>query len=452
MNFDLIIAGADCGGSTVAKLVGNAGYSILLLDRKTENELGRPWFDAVYPDVFSLAGIEPFGICRDVTRTKIISPNEKISGVVESGGDYLIDRRKLSKKLIGPIKKMENIVFKDEIEVIRPILENNYVIGVEVKEDGVLKVYNGKITVDATGIDSVLRKQMPPETGIDSSELEDFELAITTKEIRKQKKKTTLNESYFGVYGGNAWVNNDRDCISEVGVRFRKDLSLDPHEIIEKMCSTRDYISDEIIASGTELTPMRRPFDQLVSNGFMLVGTSACQSDPASGMGVSAAIIAGNLAAKTIIKALSLGKSNIETLWEYQVEFVKTKGAEYAGLDVIRKWFQFVTEEEFDFLMENDILSFDIIEYLGGKKHSSADLSLKDLLVKFLKGFVKRPGLMNRIRKALSQSERMKSIYSKKFPEKYNKELFDKWKSKVNKFIIKVKDQSYKTKKENKED
>ncbi|MHA1378344.1 MAG: NAD(P)/FAD-dependent oxidoreductase [Candidatus Helarchaeota archaeon] len=446
--FDLIVAGADCGGSSVAKLVGEAGYSVLLLDKKQESDLGRPWYDAVMPEIFELISIEPFDINREVTRTKIISPNEKISGIIEGGGDYLIDRKKLSRKLMKSIKKMNNVVFKANTEVIKPLFKDNFVIGVEVKENGGVKEYYSKITVDATGIDSVLRKQMPDESGIDPSALEDYELAITTKQIRRQRIKNSLNESYFGVYGGNAWINNDRDGISEVGVRFRKDLELDPYQIIAEMCKSREYISDEIIANGTELTPMRRPYDQLISNGFMLVGTAGCLSDPGSGMGVSAAIISGALAAKTIIKALKENKFDLETLWDYQVDFVKAKGAEYAGLDIIRKYFQFVTEEEFDFLMENDILTFDVIEYLGGKKNATSEISFKDLLIKFLKGFVKRPGLMNRIRKAITQSERMRSIYSKKYPQVYDKELFEKWKIKINKFINKVKKQSYKTKKE----
>ncbi len=448
MNFDLIVAGADCAGSTVAKLVGEAGYSVLLIDKKSVNELGRPWHDAVIPDVFVLAGIQPYGKKREETRTKIISPNEKISGIITGGSDYLIDRQELSKRIMEPILKMNNVTFKDKTEVVKPLFENGFVVGIELIEEGSRKQYLGRITVDATGIDSVLRKQMPLESGIDASELDDFELAITTKQIRKQAIETTLNESYFGVFGGNMWINNDRPGISEFGVRFRKDLNLDPLKILNNLSKNRDYSSDEIIAGGTELTPMRRNFDRLVSNGFMLVGTSGCQSDPGSGMGVSAAMIAGNLAASAIISALKKEKYDFETLWQYQANYVKAKGFEYAGLDVIRKYFQFVTEEEFDFLMENEILTFDLIEYLGGKKDATSEISFKDILIKFLKGFVKRPGLMNRIRKAISQSERMRSIYGNKFPETYDEESYEKWSLKVNKFIDKVKNAAYQIKEE----
>ena len=201
-NFDLIIAGADCAGSTVANLVGKAGYSALLIDKKPENALGRPWYDAVYPYVFSLIDMKPFGIKRNDIKTKIISPNEKISGIVTGGGDYLIHRRELTEKLTDLIKQMENIVFKDRCQVIRPILKNNDVVGVVVREAGALKEYYSKITIDSTGINSVLREQMPPETGIDSSSLEDYELAVTTKQSRKKSTEYSVNESYFGVFGG----------------------------------------------------------------------------------------------------------------------------------------------------------------------------------------------------------------------------------------------------------
>ncbi|MFX0137348.1 MAG: hypothetical protein ACFFDN_27160, partial [Candidatus Hodarchaeota archaeon] len=107
MEFELIIAGADCAGSTIAKLVGEAGYSVLLIDEKSEEELGRPWHDAVFPYVFELNGIKPFGKERAAAKTKIFSPNQKISGVVVGGSDYLISRMELSAKLISSIKKMD---------------------------------------------------------------------------------------------------------------------------------------------------------------------------------------------------------------------------------------------------------------------------------------------------------------------------------------------------------
>lgn len=54
---------------------------------------------------------------------------------------------------------------------------------------------------------------------------------------------------------------------------------------------------------------------------------------------------------------------------------------------------------------------------------------------------------MNRIRKAITQSERMKAIYSK-FPVNYDKKLFEIWKFKINRFIDKVKNNSYNHEKE----
>ena len=118
MKFDLIIAGADCAGSTIAKLVGETGYSILLIDKKDGVELGRPWHDAVFPYVFEKIGIKPFGKERAAAKTKIFSPNQKISGVVVGGKDYLISRKELSAKLISLIKKMDNIIFKDKRAIL----------------------------------------------------------------------------------------------------------------------------------------------------------------------------------------------------------------------------------------------------------------------------------------------------------------------------------------------
>lgn len=325
MDFDLIIAGSDCSGSTVAKIVGEAGYSVLLIDKKNENELGRPWFDAVFSSIFPLIGIEPLGILREITKTKIFSPNEKISGVVSGGGDYLVDRKELVRKIVEVIKNMDNITLKYKTQVIRPILKENSVIGVEVKENGSKKQYYSKITVDATGLNAVLRKLMPLETGIDSSNIEDYELAVTTKQIRNRSEDNILNESFFGVFGGNMWINNERLGVSDIGVRYRKDLNLNPYNIINNLIKTREYIGEQVLAEGSEIVPMRRCFDQLVSNGFILVGVAGCQSDPGSGMGVSSSILAANLAAKTIIKAIQEEKNDIKTLWSYQVDYFKKR-------------------------------------------------------------------------------------------------------------------------------
>ncbi|NVM03308.1 MAG: NAD(P)/FAD-dependent oxidoreductase [Candidatus Helarchaeota archaeon] len=438
MEFDLIIAGADCAGSTVAKLVGEAGYSVLLIDEKDEGELGRPWHDAVFPFVFELTGIKPFGKERTAASTKIFSPNQKISGVVVGGKDYLVSREELSAKLIGSIKNIDNIVFKDKTEVIRPLQKDNSVVGVELKEMGAVKQYKSNITVDATGFKSVLRKQMPFESGIDSSDVDDYETCVTTKQIRKRKEGDIVGESVWGVYGGGMWVNNDRPGISEVGLRYRGTLDLNINEILGEFSKSREYIDDKIITARTELVPVRRSYDQLVSNGFMLVGVSGCQSDAMSGMGVSASVLAGSLAAKTIINAIKEKKYDMRTLWPYQVEYIREKGAEYSGLDIMKKYFQYITEDEFNFLFEKEIITFEIIEYLGGKKETTAEISFRQLFLKFMKGMLYKPGLMNRLRKAISQGEKMRKIYAK-FPEKYDKELFEKWKFNVNKLINKVK-------------
>ncbi len=438
MEFDLIVAGADCTGSTVAKLVGESGYSVLLIDEKSEEELGRPWHDAVFPFVFEKIGIKPFGKERKAAKTKIFSPNQKISGIVVGGSDYLISRKELSAKLIGSIKKMDNIVFKDKTEVIRPILKDNSVVGVELNEMGTVKQYKSNITVDATGFKSVLRKQMPIESGIDSSDVEDYELCVATKQIRKRKEEDVVGESIWGVYGGGMWVNNDRPGISEVGLRYRGDLDVNINEILNEFSKSRKYIDDKIITARTELIPMRRSYDQLVSEGFMLVGVSGCQSDAMSGMGVSASVLAGSLAAKTIINAIKEEKYDIRTLWPYQVDYIKEKGAEYSGLDIMKKYFQYINEDEFNFLFEKEIVTFEIIEYLGGKKEATAEISFRQIFLKFMKGMMYRPRLMNRLRKAISQGEKMRKIYAK-FPEKYDKPLFDKWKFKVDKLVKKVK-------------
>jgi digeranylgeranylglycerophospholipid reductase len=81
----------------------------------------------------------------------------------------------------------------------------------------------------------------------------------------------------------------------------------------------------EIVVGGV---PVSGPIKQTVSDGLILVGDAARQSDPLTGGGITNAMDAGQMAGEVCIKAKENGDYSVKTLKEYEDKWRATIGKE----------------------------------------------------------------------------------------------------------------------------
>ena len=96
---------------------------------------------------------------------------------------------------------------------------------------------------------------------------------------------------------------------------------------------------------------MRRSLDVLVDDGLLLAGDAACMVLPAHGSGVASALLAGDLAARTVARCLKQGEADRQSLWEYGMTYQRGRGALMAYFDFVRLLSQRLDEAEMEKLV-----------------------------------------------------------------------------------------------------
>jgi hypothetical protein len=82
--------------------------------------------------------------------------------------------------------------------------------------------------------------------------------------------------------------------------------------------------------------PLRRPQDNLVWNGFLLIGDAGTQVKPTDGGGIGISINAAAMATKTVTNALENDDVSTAGLWDYSIEFMNTIAPVTAPLAIMK--------------------------------------------------------------------------------------------------------------------
>ena len=114
---------------------------------------------------------------------------------------------------------------------------------------------------------------------------------------------------------------------------------------------------------------------------------------------------------------------SINSLWQYQVNFIKERGRDHAALDMMKRHALLFSEEEFSFLLNKGIVTKNDLELIIHGKYKK--ISLLKMFLAFFKG-IRRIKLMLKMRKAAVMSNKIYSHY-KKMPKEDNSRLYLEW-------------------------
>jgi flavin-dependent dehydrogenase len=103
--------------------------------------------------------------------------------------------------------------------------------------------------------------------------------------------------------------------------------------------------------------PVRRAFDSCVAPGLMLIGDSACMANPLNGSGITSAMWAAHLAAKTALRALANDRVDTGALWPYNAAYKRTQDAKFAQLHLLLKMLVAEPREHFHEFVKRGIFA-----------------------------------------------------------------------------------------------
>lgn len=424
--YDIVIAGAGPAGTTLAYLLSlKNSYKIAVFDtRSWENLWGKPCGNAIGAHHFKELGIpSPYGdeIKQSIRGISIYSPSEKVVFTVYGEG-YIIDRNKLGNRLMKEATN-KGVEFFPKTHVLRPLLENGKVVGVEVGREETKREYRANVVVDATGTAGVLKKFLPKDWPV-AEQLDPKDSDIAFREIVELDYEIP-NKDIIRIYlnqqiapGGYWWFFPEGNNRANIGLGVQGGMGYpNPMNIYANKLMARQDVSKRkaVISSMGASVPTRRPIDSLVWNGFMVIGDAAFTVNPVHGGGMGYAMIAAYWAARGFEKAYEAGNFSASELWEVNTGYMKMIGAKQASLELTRIFLQNLSDKDLEFIMEKRIVSEEDVDILGRKgelREGSIERATRmiDDFFKVLK-MSSRPSLLLKLKALQSFMNKIRNLY-----------------------------------------
>jgi flavin-dependent dehydrogenase len=371
------------------------------------------------------------GLEKEFKGVKIYSPDLETVFTIkhEDFVGYGLNRRLFGQWLLK-IALDEGAVILDSMQCLGPTIEGSVVTGILAKDlkTGDKIRLKGKVVVDASGFLAAVRRKLPKEMGIEK-EIANEDVEVCYREIR-QLKQETEDAEYCEIYlnqkvspGGYTWIfpKGAARVNAGLGVCMRGKFPNPKKQFYKYVLTKPIFQSSLILDGGAWYDPTRRPLDNMVGNGIIVVGDAACLVNPIHGGGIGPSMLGGYLAGKTIIEALERGDVSQKSLWPYNCRYMEKYGAKQAGLDVFRVFLMTCHDEDLNYGMKYRLLTEeDVLKAsLGEEFH----LKITETAKRVFRG-LRRIGVLNRLRITVNMMKRVKVHYGN-YPE--NSEGFEKW-------------------------
>lgn len=371
--YDVLIVGAGTAGATAAWKSAERGLKTLLVDQRGRDKTGACWVNGIESRLFKRLGIDaakPPGFVGEPSVVHLLSPGA-VRVTVSDVPTYDIEMRGLTEDLLRRAEKAgADLAFNRPFHDV--LIEHGRVSGVRLASNGAPDTIRAAVTVDASGISGVVRSRLPSslweresfsETDICIANRQTYELRdVAAARALMERNKVRPGERlvWSGVRGGysvlDVSLELERDEVSILTGAMR--WSQGPHaatEIMEEGINRLGFVGPRK-SGGAGPIPIRRAFDQLVGNGFALVGDAAGQVFPAHGSGVAAGMLAADILARTIAQALALGTVDMAGLWPYAAEYQRTRGALCASYEWVRRLSEAANPKQMDRMFSSGMI------------------------------------------------------------------------------------------------
>jgi geranylgeranyl reductase family protein len=457
--FDILVIGAGTGGTTAARFAAKNGLNVCLIDSKPRSKVGEKICgDAVGNEIFDFLNInhpKDKELSCYIKGAKLYSPNlKKCFDLIDpKQAGYIVNRLEFGQRLLNEAIDAGISQFLEKTMALDLIYKKDRVIGIKVKlKNGEKTDLYSKLVIDASGFYSTLRKKI--ESNIVENNILKEDCILCFREIVEFSPQDlkVKDPEYISIIldqekapGGYIWYFPKNRSSVNIGLGTFMDYKRQIKNLYKKNVFN-DFITTskyKIVSSGGGVVPVRRPLWSCAENGIMFVGDAACQVNPLHGGGIDPSMRGGFFAANMAIKAIEKGDYSLNSLWGYNVNVMKTLGAEFASLDLLRMVLQVLSNDELNFGLEQDLLSGE--EILEISSSGNLELPILSMLTKAFKG-ISKPNLLLDLNYLRIRMNEISSIY-KKFPDKRIE--FEVWKNKVIQVYNKIKKMLINTKKVN---
>jgi digeranylgeranylglycerophospholipid reductase len=437
LKFDVIVVGAGTAGCLAAKTTAEAGLKVCLVENKRREEIGEKICgDALGEHHLKTVGLEApqsGELEKRIEGIRIYSPDLQTTFTIadEDFKGYLLNRHAFGQWVLR--KALDGgATFLDSTRCSGPIIAKGFVSGVLAKDlkTGKNDRLEGKVIVDASGFMAVVRRKLPESMNVET-EVANEDVEACYREIR-QLKQEVEESRYCEIYlnqkaspGGYTWIfpKTGARVNAGMGICMRGKFPNPKTQFYEHVLTRPLFEGSLLLNSGAWYDPTRRPLDNMVGNGVMILGDAACLVNPIHGGGIGPSMLSGFLAGKTILAALEAGSVSQEVLWPYNRRYIELYGAKQAGLDVFRLFLLSCRDEDLNYGMNYQLLTEE--DVLKAGMGDDFHLNISQTAKRVFKG-LRNLRFLNRLRVTVNLMRQVKTHY-KNYPE--NPESFQKWKT-----------------------
>ncbi|MGD6807968.1 MAG: geranylgeranyl reductase family protein [Candidatus Bathyarchaeia archaeon] len=442
--YDVVVVGAGTAGCLAAKTVAEKGLKVCIVEKKPKAEIGEKICgDALGDHHLKTLGLEkPTGgeLEAKIDGIKIYSPDENTIFTIADKDfvGHILNRRLFGQWLL---KKATDAgaQLQDNMNFRGPIIEKGAVVGINAKnmKTGKVSEIRAKVTVDATGYFAMVRKQLPAEMGIDR-ELDNADVEACYREIR-QLKQETEDTRFCGIYlnqkaspGGYVWIFPKGNARVNVGIGtcMRPTGYPNPKEQLYKTAFSKPMFNGStVITGGAWFDPVRRPLDNMVSNGVVLVGDAASLVNPIHGGGIGPSMLSGFYAGQQIVEALGKGEPTKEALWGYNKKYINTYGKKQGTLDIFKIFLLSCSDEDLNYGMNQKLMTED--DVLKAGMGDDFHLNITETAKRVFRG-IRKVGFLNKLHNTVAMMKELGAHYNT-YPE--TPVGFEEWRAKTVRLI-----------------
>lgn len=357
----ILVAGAGHGGLAAAALLARAGLDVTVYEKEREGTLGYDWTDIFAPTAWKAVRMPmpPKDLFEYKHNMTFLSPDQKTMFTQQIPKDELeikMERRDIYRLLIEQAEKF-GVTIEYDCVVEGPLMLGSRVAGLRTSGGDVY----GDLVIDAAGVDSPVRTNLPKHCGIEKSPgaFEKFYVYRAFFDCPPGAEQDVKFKVYLfpNNQPGIAWVAAEEGYTDMLIGRFAPFDEEEAKDTADFLRGSNPTLGRTVLRGGQFTTiPVRHPLGMMVFDGYAAIGDSAFMTVPIIGSGIANSLKAARMLADTILADRD-GAYDFEHLWKYQTRYYKNIGAGLAAVNCIKTLMTKLTPDELNFMLEKEILT-----------------------------------------------------------------------------------------------